>query len=223
MLRKFFLFFRMEGTLFVQNGEAALSSFFFVFLVLILFSISSLFKGGVTHQQATPLIWLAVLFGGILRMNQTFESEKAGEIISLIRMEEGASVPFFLAKLFFNFLFILALELFSLIFVILFFNLPDVARHVSHAFYPCLLGAGGFAILGTTFSGMVASHHRRDLILPIISYPLLMPVIAGVIMGISYSSEGEAMALNSFWLKLMGVADLVYLVLSLLVVDFLME
>ncbi len=213
----------MEGHLFSSNGEAALSSFFFVFLILILFSIGSFFKGGATHQQATILIWLAVLFGAILRMNRTFESEKEGEVTDILRMEKGALIPFFLAKLFFNFLFIVILEIVTLAFVILFFNPTDLLRYVKLSFLPFFMGAFGLAVIGTTFSGMIISHHRRDLILPVICYPLLMPVIAGVMMGLSYSAEGMALTVNPFWIKLVGIADLIYVVVSLLVIDFLME
>lgn len=211
-MRFLFIFLRNELNLVFKTKESLFSLFFFAFLLSLLFVFG--FPTGGNLVPILPFIWLATLFGGILRMNRTFEAENEGGVLDGIRMIDGAPLPFFVSKLLTNFIFILLIEAISIFFVLLFFNPPEPFFQLKFFIYPLVLGALGLAVIGTTFSGMLVSHKRKELILPVISYPLMMPLIVGVVK----SGEGSLV-----WLRLLGGFDIIYLVASLLVYEMLLE
>ncbi len=213
-MRLFFVFLQNELKLVLRNHESLFSIFFFSFLLNLLFVFGFPIERSSVWSLALTFIWLTTLFGGILRMNRTFEAENEGGVLDGIRMMREAYLPFFGAKLFINFVFILILEVISTFFVILFFNPPDFLSQLKLFVCPLGLGALGLAVIGTTFSGMLVSHKRKELILPVISYPLMMPLIIGVLKG----GGGDLV-----WLKLLGGFDVIYLIASLMVYETLLE
>lgn len=151
-------------------------------------------------------------------MNRTFEMENEAGILDMLRLSQGAVVPFFINKLISNFIFILILELFGFGLYIVLFNLPSIWVVSKNIYLPLLLGAVGFVSIGTTFSGILQSHQQKDLLLPIISYPVLIPLIIGVLKSIEYSPQNQIIGLNLPWVQLLISFDLIFLVASLMVI-----
>lgn len=213
-MKLFLIFLRNEFKLIFRTHESLLSLFFFSFLLNLLFAFGFPIDRASLGSSALTFIWLTTLFGGILRMNRTFEAENEGGVLDGIRMTPNVALPFFIAKLFINFIFILIIEIISTFFVLLFFNPTDFLSQLKLFVYPLGLGALGLAVIGTTFSGILVSHKRKELILPVISYPLMIPLIIAVLKG----GEGDLV-----WLKLLGGFDALYLIASLMVYETLLE
>lgn len=216
----FMLLLRKEILLGVRTRESVVSVVFFTFLVVLVFHFGfSLTEGGNVIPYLSSFIWLSALFGGMLRLNQTFEPENEGKVMDGMRQIPGIAVPFYLSKFVYNLLFIILLELFTFVMLVILFNVREPLAYFQIAWLPMLLGTIGLACIGTVFSNMVISHNRREIILSIISYPILVPLIMGVLKAFVYTASGEILGLDAPWLKILAIFDMIFIVLSVVVFD----
>ena len=214
---------KKEFILINRSRESLISVFFFSFLIILIFHFGFSLEGLNLVPFVLPFIWLAVLFGGMLRMNHTFEPENEGKVLDGLRLVKGIAVPFFLSKFLLNFIYVLFLELVAFFLVIIFFNLHAPFTYLSSVWLPFILGGFGFSCVGTTFASMVINHSRRNLILPVIVYPIIAPLIIGVLKSIVYGVDGRLLGLDASWLQILITFDVIYLVLSIMVFDVLLE
>lgn len=218
------LLLRKEFLIGLRTHESFVSALFFTFLVVLIFHFGfSLDESGNVIPYLISFIWLAALFGGMLRLNQTFEPENEGKVMDGMRQIRGIAAPFYLSKLIYNLCFILVLMIFTSLMLILLFNIREPLTYFSWVALPLFLGAVGLATVGTVFSNMVISHNRREMILSIISYPILIPLIMGVLKAVVYSASGQILGVDAGWIKILAVFDLVFLILALGVFDFMID
>ena len=217
----FWLLLRKEFLLGVRTRESLISSLFFTFLIVLIFHLGfSLDESGNVIPYLASFIWLAALFGGMLRLNQTFEPENEGKVMDGMRQIPGIAAPFFLSKFVYNLFFIIVLMVFTGAMLVLLFNLREPFVYFSWVALPLFLGAVGLACIGTVFSNMVISHNRREIILSVISYPILIPLIMGVLKAVVYTAGGQILGVDAAWIKILSVFDMVFLILALGVFDF---
>jgi heme exporter protein B len=221
--QQFFLLLKKDLLLSQRRSASFVSIVFFSLLVVIIFQFSIDLEGRSPIPFAGPFIWLGSLFGGMLRMSRTFEPELKGRAIDGLRLIKTVVLPLYVSKFLFNVGFMILLEGLIFFIVTILFNLPDPLLYIQIAWPAFVLGAIGFSAIGTTFSGMVLGESTKDLLLPIISYPILSPLVIGVVKSLEYSATGSLIALNSAWLELLVAFDLMYVILSLLVFDVLLE
>ncbi len=220
----FWLLLRKEFLIGMRTRESMVSALFFTFLIVLIFHFGfSLDEGGNVIPYLAPFIWLAALFGGMLRLNQTFEPENEGKVMDGMRQIPGIAVPFYLSKFLYNLFFILILMIFTSVMLTLLFNVREPLAYFSWVALPLFLGAVGLACVGTVFSNMVISHNRREIILSVISYPILIPLIMGVLKAVVYTAGGQVLGIDPGWIKILAVFDLVFLVLALGVFDFIIS
>lgn len=223
-LKTFWLLLRKESLLSLRAKESSISVVFFTFLVVLLFHFGF---SGVEPQNIIPylaaFLWLSTLFGGMLRLNQTFEPENEGKVMDGMRLVPGIAVPFFLSKFVSNLLFLFFLTLFTFLLLVFLFNIQNPLAYLAVAWCPLSLGIFGLASIGTLFSNMVISHHRRTLVLPIICYPILIPLIIGVLNAFVYSASGNLLGLEGSWIKILIVFDMIFFVMSLMLFELVMN
>lgn len=215
---------RKESLLSFRAKESSVSVIFFTFLVVLIFhfGFSAIEPQNIIPYLA-PFLWLSTLFGGMLKLNQTFEPENEGKVMDGMRLIPGIAVPFFLSKFVTNFLFLFFLTLFTFFLLVILFNIPNPFSYLVIAWLPLILGIFGLTSIGTLFSNMVISHHRRALVLPIISYPILIPLIIGVLNAFVYSASGNLLELEISWIKILIVFDVIFFVMSLMLFELVMN
>lgn len=221
--RQFALLFGKDVLLLGRRAAAFISIVFFTLLIVIIFQFGIDLEGRSPVPYACPFIWLGSLFGGMLRMSRTFEADMRGKALDGIRLVKGVFLPLYLSKLLFNIVFMIVLELLMFVVVVALFNIPDPWLYLQTAWIPFVLGAIGFSAIGTTFSGMVLGETSKDLMLPVIAYPILSPLVIGVVQSLEYDPSGMKVFLNLSWIYLLLAFDLIYVVLSLTVFDILLE
>lgn len=215
---KFNALFVKEIRLLFRTSESFGSMLFFSFLVLLIFNFAFPPDGSRSAQFICPFVWLATLFGGMLRMSRTFEAEEEGNVFDSLRQIPQIAAPLFLSKFATNFLCLLILEGAAYLLAVLLFNPANPVEYFKITWGAYLLATLGFAFVGTTFAALLASSQRRDLLLPVIVYPILAPVLLGMIHCIDYSTTG-GVGLNFAWIQLLIGFDVIYGVASLMVYD----
>lgn len=222
-LTSFITLIKKEFLLGARTLESVISVLFFTFLVVLVFHFGFAFLDSNIFPFIPSFIWLATLFGGMLRLNQTFEPENEGKVLDGMRQIPDIAIPFFLSKFIFNLVFVLVLEIFTFVMLIILFNIPAPLTYLAHNWLPFFLGAVGLSCIGTVFSNMVISHNRREIILSVISYPILIPLIIGVLKSFVFNVNGEIIELDMSWIKILAIFDIVYLMLSVMVFDTLLR
>lgn len=198
--------FKKECLLQARQPASLLPMFFFSFLALLILKLG--FGEGEGAVPWVPLVWATTLFGGMLRLTRSFDAEEEGDLLDHLRILPGIAGPLFLSKWILNFLFILLLEIATLAFAGIFSAIP--LTELSQAVPAFLLGTLGLSCVGTLMAGMFVGEGRRDLLLPILAYPILVPVILGVLHGA---------ALDITWLKVLASFDVIFATASFMVFE----
>jgi heme exporter protein CcmB len=199
----------------VKSGEMFYTTLFFAIACVMIFSFAFVKDGQPIEGTAAGILWISVLFAGNLALGRTFERERYGETIRALLLAPAPRAAIYVGKLLGIVLLMTAAELLVVPMIAFLFQEPLFERP---AMLALLLFAGtlGFATVGTLFAAMLLRVGTREVLLPILLYPVTVPVIIAGVVGTSAllgPVPNEAMA--RFWLWLLISFDVVFLMLSL--------
>lgn len=193
-----------------------------VFAVLALLILNFAFDLRVPNKStvAPGVLWVAIAFAGVLGLGRAFINEKdKGSLAGLLLAPVDRSAIYF-GKMLANLVFILIVELFIVPLTVLFFNVSLISFSL---LLVLLLGTMGFAIVGTVFSALAVNTRAREVLLPVLLFPVLLPVlVAGIRITIGLI-EGQPLSDFSNWLGLMAIFDAMFLVVAVLTFDYVVE
>jgi heme exporter protein B len=221
-LNQTFLLLRKDLLLEMRRRESLLTMFFFGTLLLFVFHFSFDLAPERVAEMAPALLWLAFLFTGTLGLAQLFESERGNhclEALLLSPMDRGA---LFVAKTAFNFILMVLVEIVVIPLFWILFNLGswDV---VPSLFLVTLLGTVGFCVLGTLLSAVTLKARARELLLPLVLFPLMIPVILGTIRCMETILRAGELGDALPWLRLLVGFDVIFLTVGVLIFDWVIE
>jgi heme exporter protein B len=221
-LRTMYLLLAKDMLVELRNRETFTVMLFFAVVVLFLFHFSLNPERESTAVLAPGLLWLAFMFTGVLGLGRSFQAEQANDCIEQLLLVPGDRGNIFLGKLAGNIAFMLAVELLIIPLFALFFQL-----NLWSALLPLLvvaaLGTLGFATIGTLFSALTANLRAREVLFPLLLFPLVVPVIIGTVTATGIILGGGALGEATGWLKLLGAFDTIFLAAAYLTFDFVVE
>lgn len=203
-----------------RSREALSAMFFFTVTSLLIFNFA-LDLSPVSARDVVPgILWVTFLFASLLGLNRSFQREKEQSSIEGLMMAPVSRSAIYLAKMTGNFLFLLLIELFALPVLVALFNvaLPLTVLPI------LLLGTLGLSAAGTIFAAMAINTRLRDVLLPLMLLPVVVPLLVG-----SVQATGAALQGEQFWeeaassLLLLVAFDTIFLTLSLLLFDYVLE
>ena len=216
------LLFKKDLLLELRRRESLLTMFFFGTLLLFVFHFSFDLAPDRIAEMAPALLWLAFLFTGTLGLAQLFEGERANhclEALLLSPMDRGA---FFVAKTCFNLVLMVLVEIVIIPLFWILFNLPTWEL-VPDLFLVTLLGTVGFCVLGTLFAAVTLKARARELLLPLILFPLMVPVILATIRCMEAILRNGELGDALPWLRLLVGFDVIFLTVGVLIFDWVIE
>jgi heme exporter protein B len=221
-LNQTFLLLRKDLLLEMRRRESLLTMFFFGTLLLFVFHFSFDLAPDRMVEMAPALLWLAFLFTGTLGLAQLFEAERGNhclEALLLSPMDRGA---LFLAKTCFNLILMVLVEIVVIPLFWILFNLRswDV---IPNLFLVTLLGTVGFCVLGTLLSAVTLKARARELLLPLVLFPLMIPVILGTIRCMEAILRAGELGDALPWLRLLVGFDVIFLTVGVLIFDWVIE
>ncbi len=192
----------------------------FSLLVLVIFNFAFQLKGVNMTDIGPGMLWVAFTFSGILGLGRSFAAEKdKGSLdgILLAPVDRGAIL---IGKATANFIFIGVMEAITLpLFVVLF--------NVSFPWLPViayvLMGTIGFAVVGTLLSAVSASTRMREVMLPVLLFPVLVPLFMAAVNTTSGAMSGQAFSDYSNWFNLLLAYDVIFVVIAYLVFEYVVE
>jgi len=190
----------------------------FALLVLVIFNFAFDLRVDNKAAIAPGVLWVAFVFASLLGLGRTIAAEREKGSMDRLSLCPVDRKAIYLAKLLGNLLFIGVVEIVALpVFAALF----DVPLFAGTLLPIVLLGTLGIATVGTLFSAIAAATRARELLLPVLVFPLIVPVVISAV-----RATGSLMvpALNEPpWIGLMAAFDIIFLSISMLTFEFVIE
>jgi heme exporter protein B len=199
----------------VKSREILYTTLFFAVSCVLVFAFALVRDGRAIDDAAAGILWIAIAFAGTLALGRTFERERYGETLRALLLAPAPRPAIYVGKL----LGIVALlVLAELVLVPLVALLFQAALFQRPLLLVALLLAGtiGFAAVGTLFAAMLVRSRTRDVMLPILLYPITVPVIIAGARGTSALLQAvpdEPAA--AMWIALLVCFDVVFVTLAL--------
>jgi len=195
-----------------RSRDATNSMLFFALLVVVIFSFSFDPTAEESRRIAGGLVWVAFLFAAVVALNQTWARELRNQVLDAYRVSPAPANSLFLAKVWGNFLFVGVLELLMTPLFIIFYNL----RALGPAYQlPIVAGLGTWALVvnGTFFAAISLRTRSREIMLPLLLFPISIPALLAMVEATSSILTGEFS--TKFWIVLLVTYDLVFTMASL--------
>ena len=191
-------------------------------LILLLFGFALGPDAEALRNAAAGALWLAILFAGVLAFNRSYQLELDGAALEPLLLYPAPRWTIFAGKFLANLLFVLLLEVVVVPVAIILFQVTSVAGWVP-ASGVMLLGSIGFVALGTFYASMASRSRAREVLLPLLLFPMLIPVLLASSEATSALLAGNPMRDAGAWVKLLAAFDVIFLVASFLAFDHVIE
>jgi heme exporter protein B len=191
----------------------------FAIVILLLFSFA--FDPGPeeVREIGGGLLWLVFIFAGALVFNRSFARELPNDCLDTLLASPLSPASLLIGKAFANFVMLLAIDVVSLLVFGIFFNV-NWTRHVGELSLVFALGTWGVSILGAVFGALTVNLRLRELMLPIIIYPLLIPLLIAAIELTKLLLSNEPPRPSDFlWAKILIVFDVVFTSLAMMLAE----
>ena len=180
---------------------------FFALLVVVIFSFSFNPTAEESRQIAGGLIWVAFLFAAVVALNQTWARELRNQVLDAYRVSPAAASALFLSKALGNFIFVSVLEALMTPLFIIFYSLRALGP--TWQLIPVsVLGTWAIVVNGTFFAAMSLRTRSREIMLPLLLFPISIPALLATVNATSLILTGEASA--KVWIVLLLAYDVVF-------------
>ncbi len=206
----------------LRKRESLVSMLFFGFLVLVILNIATGVDRKLDPSISGGILWVAIVFSAVLGLNRVFSQEKENRCIDGLLLSPVEPESIFLAKVTVNFIFMIITEL---VLIPLFFVLynDDFIRYLPMLVVIVLLLNLGFSSVGTLISAISSGTRKGEVILPILLFPVLIPLITAAVKSTGELLGGGAVERYSKWLYLTGAFDLVFFGSSYLLFEYVIK
>lgn len=198
-----------------RSREVIYTSLLFAMSCMLVFAFGLVKEGRLVADAAAAILWITVAFAGTLALGRVFDRERQNETLRALLLAPASRAAIYVGK----FLGVLALLLLVEVVVVPLVALMFGAALFRHAWMMmALLAAGsfGYAAVGTLFAAMLARSRSRGALLPVLLYPITVPIIIGGVRGTAALIGPDAdLAMARAWLMMLIAFDAVFLTLAL--------
>src|ERR1700683_4314564 len=203
----------------LRTKEAVNASLAFALVVLLLFSFAFDPESDATREIAGGLLWIVYAFAGALVLNRSFARELPNDCLDGLIAAPISGAALFLGKALANYALVLSVELISLPVFSIFYNV-HLGAQLPELLLVRALGTWGLTVIGTMFSALTVNIRLRELMAPLLVYPMLIPALMSalkltvdLIAGKPLGGEDEV------WLRLLVAFDVIFTALSLVLLE----
>jgi heme exporter protein B len=199
------------------NGVVALGV-----TILLLFGFALGPDTQALRAAAAGALWLAVLFAGVLAFNRSYQVELETGALEPLLLYPGSRWTIFSGKLLANLAFVgLMLVIVVLVGIVLFQVTVPAAWPELVAVLA--LGAAGMCALGTFYAAMASRSRAREVLLPLLLFPMLVPVLLAAMQASKALLGGDLMREAGAWVRLLAAYDIIFLVVTHLAFEHVIE
>ena len=203
----------------IRSKETLNASLSFAIVILLMFSFAFGTDSEAVQEISGGLLWLVFAFAGALVVNRSFARDLPNDCLDALIASPVPGAALFLGKAVANFVILLTLELVSLPIFGIFYNV-DWTRQLGAFTMTILLATWGISVVGTMFSAMTVNLRLRELMLPMLVYPILIPCLLAAIELSAKLVAGTPLAGDMYlWVRVLVGFNIIYTALSLALVD----
>jgi heme exporter protein B len=197
------------------------TTFVFALVVVVMFSFAFDPTAAESRRFGPGLLWIALLFAGSLMLQPSFAREHANDTLDALCLAPVSPFAILLGKILANVIFLGACEVLLLPIFAVFYNValvPVLGRLV----FVLWLGTFGLAVTGTVFSAVAAQARMRELLLPLLLLPVLVPLLLASVEATA-GLLSDTPELQTTWIELLVGFDVMFFTVSWLLSDFLLQ
>jgi len=214
-VRTALLVLRKDVAIELKSREILYTTLLFALSCVLIFSIAFVKQGEPLEDAAAGILWIAIEFAGTLALGRTFERERYAETLRALLLAPSSRAAIYVGKVLGILALLAVVEVLLVPLVALLFHAPLFSA-------PLLLvgllatGTVGFGAVGALFAAMLVRARSRDVMLPILLYPITIPVmIAGVRGTAALLQDPPDAATVTMWIAILAAFDVVFVTLSL--------
>ncbi|HXK01955.1 MAG TPA: heme exporter protein CcmB [Verrucomicrobiae bacterium] len=203
----------------LRTKEAINASLSFALVVLLLFSFAFDPDEETVRAISGGLLWIVFAFAGTLLLNRSFARELNNDCLDALISAPIPAAALFLGKALANFVLVLAVELIALPLFGIFYNVHWTTQ-LPQLLLVMLLATWGMTVTGTIFSALTVNIRLREVMLPILNFPILIPALLAAMQLTNALIAGQPItSANEAWLKMLIGFDVMYTAVSLVLVE----
>jgi len=204
----------------LRTKELFSSMFVFALLMIVIFSFSFDLRVERVAEVAPGVLWVTFAFAGTLELNRSLATEVEGARLDGLLLAPMERSTIYFGKMLGNLVFILAIEALMLpIFSAVF----DLNLLQPGLLFTVLLGTIGFAAVGTLLSTMAVNTRAREVLLPVLLFPIILPVVLSAVKITAGMLDGQPWTDMAPWLRLLIGFDIIFATVCYMTFDYVVE
>ncbi|MFQ5651876.1 MAG: heme exporter protein CcmB [bacterium] len=205
-----------------RTREMVLSMLVFSLMVTVIFNFSFA-PGSEFIQEAAPgILWMTIIFASLLGLNRTFVYEVDKGCLHGLMLAPVDRVVIYISKLVVNLIFITCVELIVLPLFSIFFRL-SILPVLGQLGLIIFVSTLGFTVVGTLFSAISVNTKTREVMLPILHFPVAIPIIISAVQATSAILQGQQWSVIWGWAKIIIAFDVIFFVVACLTFEYVIE
>ncbi len=197
------------------RGRARINAtLFFAVMTLLLFSFAVGPDTTILARNASGYLWLAIMLASVLSLGESFRIENENGALEGLRLIPVDPRAIFLGKAIANFLVLFGLGVLLIPVAIALYG-AKLDAGVGWALLVLLLGCGAISAPGTLYAAIANQARARDVLLPLLLFPILVPALVGAVKATQLVLQGDPMGQLSAWITLLVAFNVIYWFLCL--------
>lgn len=203
-----------------RSREMISSMLVFALLVIVIFNFALELQANMRANLSSGVLWVTFTFAGTLGLNRSMGVEKDRGCLDGLLLAPVDRAAIYLGKALANWIFML---LVAAIVLPIFSILYNVNLFIPGLLLIILLGTEGYAAVGTLLSSMAVQARTRDILLPILLFPVVVPLVVAAVKATDGFLQAFAMSEIQPWLTLIIVFDVIFTSVAFMVFDNIVE
>jgi heme exporter protein CcmB len=198
----------------LRAKELVYATIFFAAIVILVFAFSFLGGERPSVDVSAGVLWVTIALAGTLGIGRAFEREREGDTLRALVLSPAPRGALYIAKLAAISLLMMLVEVVAVLLLALLFQVSfgGVAGRLALVL---LLGTLGFAAVAALFGASLGRARSRDVLLPLLTYPVVVPVLIGGTKATVALLVGDETGQAAYWIKFLFVFDSIFITLGL--------
>ncbi len=204
----------------LRSRELLSAMLVFAMLVILIFNFALKLDAKTRISATSGILWVTFTFAGTLGLNRSMAVEKDRGCLDGLLLAPVDRASIYFGKLISNLVFmfiveVIVLPLYSVLYNVNLFN-PGLLLVI-------LLGSVGYSAIGTLLAAMAVQTRTRDVMLPILLFPVVIPVVVAAVEASGGFLQGMAIGELMYWINLLLVYDVIFIAIAFMVFDYVVE
>jgi len=204
----------------LRTKEVVSSVGVFAGLALVIFNFAFGEDLETLRTVAAGILWSTFAFAGVLSLNRAFSQEKEENCLEGLMVCPISRETIYVGKMLGSFIFMLVIAAIVLPLFTFFFNLMVITPQL---ILITVLATFGFSAVGTLFAALAVNTKARELVLPILFFPIVLPVIIAAVQASALSLAGQTWGDIGAYLRLIAAFDIILAVVAFLIFSYVIE